>query len=149
MDSLFSKQSVPMYLKVWERMKNGEDLLGDAEMIADAMKAHPEFDSFWPQGEMMFHPQEINGFIVNPLVHTGLHVAVEKQIFNQNPEEVAETFKALLAKGMPRHEALHQIAALWGNLYFRSVRRGGPMEEIDYLEGLKALAEGSTAPGPA
>lgn len=141
MDALFSKQAVPMYIQVWERMKKGEDLMGDAEMIAEAMQAHPEFDPFWPQGEMLFYPQEINGFIVNPLVHTGLHVAVEKQLFNQNPEEVEVAFKALLEKGIPRHDAIHHIAGLWGDLYFQSVRRGNPMEESVYIEELKALAD--------
>ena len=139
MDSLFSKQAVPIYTQIWEKMKRGDDLTGDAEMIAEAMKEHPEFDPYWPQGERVFHPQEINGFVVNPLVHTGLHVAVEKQIFNQNPEEVEGVFKALLEKGIPRHDVIHRIAGLWGELYFRSVRRGGPLEESVYIEELKRL----------
>ncbi len=141
MDYLFSKQALSMYFKVWDRMKKGEELSGDAEMIADVMKAHPEFDPWWPQGEMAFHPQEIDGYIVNPLIHTGLHVAVEKQLFSQSPEEVEVVFKTLLEKGLPRHEAIHRIAGLWGDLYFRSVRRGDPMEESTYIEELKMLME--------
>lgn len=141
MDYLFSKQALSIYFNVWERMKREEDLSGDAEMIADAMRAHPEFDSLWPQGEVVFHPQEIDGYVVNPLIHTGLHVAVEKQLFHQDPEEVEVVFKALLEKGVPRHEAIHRIAGLWGNLYFLSVRRGGPLEETVYIEELKLLME--------
>lgn len=139
MDYLFSKQALSIYFNVWERMKREEDLSGDSELIADAMRAHPEFDSLWPQGEAAFHPQEIDGYVVNPLIHTGLHVAVEKQLFQQDPEEVEVVFKALLEKGVPRHEAIHRIAGLWGNLYFLSVRRGGPLEETVYVEELKLL----------
>lgn len=143
MDFLFSKQSVPMYVNAWEKMKRGEVMTGDSEMIAEAMIGHPEFDPFWCQGEMVFHPQEIDGYIVNPLVHTGLHVAIEKQLLTESPEEVTVTFQALLAKGLARHEAIHKIAALWGDLYFRSVRRGGPFDEGAYVEELKFLAEPS------
>lgn len=141
MDSLFSKQAVTLYHQIWERIKRGEELMGDAELIAEEMKRHPEFDPYWTQGEIAFYPQEINGYVVNPLVHTGLHVAVEKQLYNDNPEEVAVAFKALLAKGMSRHDAVHQIAGLWGDLYFRSVRRGGPLEESVYIEELKAMLD--------
>lgn len=138
---LFSKQAVTIYNQVWQKMKQGEELMGDAEMIADEMKRHPEFDPYWSQGELAFQPQEIDGYIVNPLVHTGLHVAIEKQLFNDNPEEVAVVFKVLVEKGMSRHDAIHQIASLWGSLYFQSVRRGGPMEESVYLEELKAMLD--------
>src|SRR5579884_1223638 len=144
MDYLFSKQALSMYFKVWERMKKGEELSGDAEMIAESMKAHPEFDPFWPEGEAAFQPQEIDGYIVNPLIHTGLHVAVEKQLFHQNPEEVEVVFKALLDKGLPRHEVIHRIGGLWGALYFKSVRQGDGMEEGTYVEELKALMEQET-----
>ncbi len=143
MDSLFSKQSVPMYVNTWERMKGGEALMGESEMIAEAMKGHPEFDPFWPRGESVFQPQEINGYMVNPLVHTGLHVAIEKQLQNQEPEEVEIAFQALLSKGITRHEAIHKIAGIWGDLYFRSVRRGGPLDEGSYVEELKLLTERS------
>jgi len=138
-DMLFSKQSVPMYLSVWKRMKEGQELTGDAEMIAEVMQGHSEFDPFWTQGEKAFQPQEIDGYMVNPLVHTGLHVVIEKQLLNQEPEEVVLALNALMGKGFSRHEAIHKLVALWGDLYFRSVRRGNPMEEWTYIEGLKTF----------
>ncbi len=146
MSDLFSKQATVIYNAVWEKMKKGEELSGDSEMIAEAMKEHPEFDPFWGVGETAFHPQEINGFIVNPLVHTGLHVAIEKQLFNDDPVEVRLALKHLIEKGIPRHEAIHQIAGIWGDLYFRSVRRGGPLEELVYLQELEALGPPPSPP---
>ncbi|MFQ5779595.1 MAG: DUF1841 family protein [Nitrospiria bacterium] len=141
MDALFSKQAASLYMEVWEKMDRGEELSGDAELIAKAMKGHPEFDPFWPQGEVAFQPQEIDGFVVNPLVHTGLHVAVEKQLANLDPEEVTLALKALLENEMARHEVIHQIGGLWGNLYFRSVRQGSAMDDWTYVEELKALID--------
>jgi hypothetical protein len=139
MDALFSKQAVSIYRETWEKMKRGEALSGVAEMIAEAMRAHPEFDAWWPQGEAAFHPQEIDGYIVNPLVHIGLHVAIEKQLESEEPEEAVAAFRALRNSGIDAHEAAHRLAGLWGDLYFRSVRRGGSLDEGAYLEELRAM----------
>jgi hypothetical protein len=140
MIDLFSKHATAIYSAVWEKIKNKEELSGDAELIAETMIAHPEFDPFWCAGETAFQPQEINGFVVNPLVHTGLHVTIEKQLDSDDPVEVRMALKGLLEKGVSRHEAIHQIAAIWGDLYFRSVRRGGPFEDWTYTQGLERLA---------
>lgn len=140
MDNLFSKQTLLVYFQVWEQVKAGVELEGGAERIADAIKAHPEFDPFWPQGEAAINPQEIDGYVVNPLIHTGLHVEIDKQLFNQQPEEVEPTLKALLEKGIKRHEAIHQIAGIWADLYFRSIRQGAPFDDWSYAEALKGLA---------
>jgi hypothetical protein len=141
MIDLFAKQATAIYSNIWERMKKGETLSGDAELISETMKAHPEFDPFWCAGETAFQPQEIGGFVVNPLVHIGLHVTLEKQLDADDPMEAGIALKSLLAKGTPRHEAIHQMAAIWGDLYFRSVRRGGGFDEWTYLQELTRLSE--------
>ena len=140
MDNLFSKQTLMAYLQIWEQVKAGVELGDTAGMIADAIKAHPEFDPFWPQGEAALNPQEIDGYVVNPLIHTGLHVEIDKQLFNQQPEEVESTLKVLLKKGTERHEAIHQIAGIWADIYFRSIRQGTPFDDWSYAEALKGLA---------
>ena len=140
MSELFSKEAILLYKTVWENLQEGKTLSGDLAMIAEAMKEHPEFSPFWGMGEAAFQPHEIDGYVVNPLVHIGLHVTIEKQILIDDPMEVAVAIKNLLAKAMPRHEAVHQVAGIWGNLYFRSVRRGDPFEEWVYVHELMALA---------
>ncbi len=140
MIDLFSKHATSIYSSVWERIKKGEELSGDAELIAETMIMHPEFDPFWTAGETAFQPQEINGFVVNPLVHTGLHVTIEKQLDMDDPVEVRMALQGLIKSGVTRHEAIHQIAGVWGDLYFRSVRRGGPFEDWTYTQALMVMA---------
>jgi hypothetical protein len=41
------------------------------------------------------------------------------------------------------------MAGIWGSLYFRSVRRGDPMEEWVYLQQLEALRDLPHDPAPA
>jgi hypothetical protein len=147
MDALFSKEALGLYKQIIEKMKTGATLSGDAALIAEAIGQHPEFTPFWSQGEQAFQPQEIDGYIVNPLVHVGLHVATEKQLADETTLEVGDALSALLEEGMSRHEAIHKIAALWGDHYFRSVRRGGPMDHIAYLIELQALAKNENPNG--
>lgn len=136
-----------MYAGIWKRLDQGERLSGDQNLIGEAMRLHPEFDPFWPQGEIAFHPQEIDGYIVNPLVHTGIHVAVEKQLSNLDPEEVTLALQALLKQGLSRHDAVHRIGGLWGNLYFKSVREGDAPNDWSYVEELKMMiAQSGKAP---
>jgi len=139
MEQLFSKQAASMYSDIWKRMSEGEELSGDQALIGEAMKHHPEFNRFWPQGEIAFHPQEIDGYVVNPLVHTGIHVAVEKQLSSLDPEEATLALKALLKQGLTHHEAVHRIGGLWGNLYFKSVREGNSPDEWTYTKELAAM----------
>jgi len=139
MDNLFSKQTLAVYFAIWKQMKAGEDLDDDVVLIADSMKAHPEFDAFWPQGEAALNPQEVDGFVVNPLIHTGLHVEIEKQLINQQTEGLSLALDALLAKGLERHEAIHQIAGIWADIYFRAIRQGAPFDDWAYAEALRAL----------
>jgi hypothetical protein len=139
MEALFGKQAYKLLGKVREKQQTGEPLTGLEGMVAQVMKEHPEFEPFWDQGERMAYPQEIEGSVVNPLVHTGLHVVVEKQIREDDPEEVRLVLGRLEGEGKSRHEALHVVAQIWGSHYFQSVRRGNPMEELSYIEALKVL----------
>lgn len=139
MDVLFGKQAYRLIGKVSEKLQSGEPLFGMEGMIAEVMREHPEFKPFWDRGEEMAFPQEVDGTVVNPLVHTGLHVVAEKQLKDDDPEEVRLVLAHLQSQGKSRHEALHLIALAWGEHYFRSVRRGNPMEELSYIEDLRAL----------
>lgn len=139
MDMLFTLQTLSRYGLIWQQMQEGADLIDDEVIVANVMKEHPEFDRFWNAGETAVHPQEIDGYIVTPLIHAGLHVVAEKQISERSPEEVETTLKTLVARGVSRHDAMHQIIAIWGNLYFQSIRQGASLYEWEYIELLTSL----------
>lgn len=148
MDTLFSSEALKEYALIWRGLQNGEDFSDDfeVEMVVQALKDHPEFDPFWEQGDAALHPQEIDGYKVNPLIHTRLHVLIEKQLEDENPLETKETYDALIKAGIPRHEAIHRIAGLWGNFYFKAIREGSFMDEYGYIQALKGLVQVSKTP---
>lgn len=129
----FDKDTQKRIFKVAEERAQGKAVAEMDARIASVLALHPEFDVFWPRGEMMAAiPQEINGTIVNPFVHTVLHAIVDKQIGDESPEFVAETHRRLLQEGIDEHESLHAIISIFADLYFTSVRRGGG--QFDHLE---------------
>jgi hypothetical protein len=139
MEAIFGKQGYRLIGKILEKKRRGEPVSEMEEMLSEVMDDHPEFAPFWGKGEEMAYPQEVDGNIVNPLVHTGLHLVLERQIKEDDPEEVRRVLAHFQSEGRSRHEALHSVAQIWGDLYFRSVRRGNPMEELTYIEALREL----------
>ncbi|NIQ03026.1 MAG: DUF1841 family protein, partial [Nitrospinaceae bacterium] len=110
------------------------------ECVARVMDMHPEFDEIWKQGELATYPQEINGQVVSPFVHTVLHVTVDQQIQNEDPPFVSEAYKRLSEQGMDDHEVLHAIIAVYADLYFTTFRRGKQFDMLDYQSRLSYLS---------
>ncbi len=138
----FDKDSQIRLLSVARDRAKGLPIEAFDERIACIMDKHPEFDPIWAQGEMMATiPQEINGQVVNPFVHTVLHVIVDKQIADESPEFVAETHRRLLQEGLDEHESLHVIISIFADLYFSSVRRGGgQFDQLEYESRLEQVS---------
>jgi hypothetical protein len=137
---LFDKDDQWRYTTIARRRRTPDaSFEGEDEMIAEAMALHPELDPIWEQGELSASPQEVNGTVVNPFIHTALHVVIEKQVQDKSPVEVVETLNTLTTRGMDRHEVVHRIAELFAHVYFTTFRRGQSFEETSYTELLKQL----------
>ena len=142
--SAFEKTNQIKFVKVAEKIKNKTPLDGEEEnLIASVMFQHPEFDPIWEMGEMCAAPHEINGEVVNPFVHTALHLSLEKQIGNNDPEEVVEVFHQLLKDGEERHHIIHRIGAIYAAIYFNNFRKGQLFEDGQYIELVRNLIEES------
>lgn len=136
---LFDRDNQWRFTTIAKKRLQAVPLDGEDELIAQAMDLHPELDPLWELGEMSATPQEINGTVVNPFIHTALHVLVEKQLQSKSPPEIADALNALLNRGIDRHEAVHAIASVYAELYFTTFRRGQQFEELTYVELLKQL----------
>ena len=136
----FDKESQVRILRVAAEREEGQDFEELDARIAHIMDMHPEFDEIWKQGELATHPQEIKGQIVNPFVHTVLHVTVDKQILTGQLEFVDEAYRRLRDQGMEDHNALHVIIAIYADLYFGSFRQGKQFDTLDYQSQLDALS---------
>ncbi len=137
---LFDRDNQWRFTTIARKRQRAVPLEGEDALISEAMALHPELDPLWELGELSATPQEVNGQVVNPFIHTALHVLIEKQLTDKSPPETVETLGALLRRGVDRHEAVHAIAAVYAELYFTTFRRGQHFEETSYVELLKLLA---------
>ncbi|MFQ5483050.1 MAG: DUF1841 family protein [Nitrospinaceae bacterium] len=136
----FDKDTQQRILRVAGQRMEDQPIDEIDSRIAHIMDMHPEFNDIWEMGEMAVYPQEIDGKVVNPFVHTVLHVVVDKQILDDSPEFVAATRRRLLAEGAAEHEALHGIIGVYAELYFRNFRRGETFSNLDYKSELEKLS---------
>ena len=136
---LFDKDNQWRFTTIAKKRLETTEFEGEEALIAQAMNLHPELDPLWELGELSATPQEVNGTVVNPFIHTALHVLIEKQLLDKSPPEAVETLTVLTGRGADRHEAVHAIAAVYAELYFTSFRRGQSFEETSYIELLRQL----------
>ena len=136
----FDKETQVRVLRVAADRQDGKPVEELDERIAHVMDLHPEFEEIWKQGELAAYPQEINGQIVSPFVHTVLHVTVDQQIITGNPHFVEETLNRLREQGMDDHESLHAIIAVYADLHFANFRKGKPFDYLDYEGRLSYLS---------
>ena len=136
---LFDRDNQWRFTTIAKKRRQAEPIDEEDALIVQAMDLHPELDPLWELGEMSATPQEVNGTVVNPFIHTSLHVLVEKQLQSKSPPEIVDALNALLNRGIDRHEAVHAIASVYADLYFTTFRRGQQFEELTYVELLKQL----------
>ena len=91
--NLFDKENQWRFTKIAEQRRNKIKLEGEDALIAETMNLHPDFDPIWALPEFSAQPREIGGMVVNPFVHTALHVIIEQQIAREKPPAIAETIK--------------------------------------------------------
>lgn len=141
----FDKETQERVLRVAADRNQGKDFEELDECIARIMDMHPEFDQAWEMGEMAVYPQEIEGKVVNPFVHTVLHVIVDQQIQDEAPDFVTTSYKEMVDMGMENHEILHNLISVYADLYFTNFRRGDNFSNLDYQERLKQLVRQARA----
>ena len=132
----FDKETQIRILRVASDRQQGREIEELDDRISHVMDLHPEFEEIWTMGEMAAYPQEINGQIVSPFVHTVLHTIVDSQIRTEQPEFVVAAFNRLCEQGMEEHEVLHAIIVSYADLHFSSFRQGKPFDHLDYQSRL-------------
>jgi hypothetical protein len=136
----FDKETQTRILRVAGERVGGDDIAEVDKRIAQVMDMHPEFDATWEMGDMALYPQEIEGKVMNPFVHTVWHVMVDKQIQDEAPEFVAQTYSRLVEGGLDKHEALHAIMGVYADLYYGNFRKGDSFSNLDYESKLEQLS---------
>lgn len=111
--------------------------LADADLRGELIRReHPDLDRALGEGHAT---AEVNGHPVNARMHLLMHEVVAAQLWEDEPPEVWQTTKRLLAAGYEREQILHMLAAsaldgLWG-----AVREELDFDRDAHLAALAAL----------
>ena len=77
-------ESRQFFFTVWEKMAHGEALSPLEALIAEVIRAHPEYHRVLGQGERAL-ARDFAAGDTNPFLHMGLHMAVIEQLQTDRP----------------------------------------------------------------
>ena len=106
-------QSRQFFFQVWEKMARGEVLSPLEALIAEVIRAHPEYHVVLGQGERAVE-RDFGGGQANPFLHMGLHVALIEQLQTDRPAGITALYRQLVNEaGHDVHGLEHRIMGGW------------------------------------
>jgi hypothetical protein len=136
-EEVFAEAPRDVVARVWAALERGERLTGDSLKLSKAMELHPEWREVWSKAKDSPSGTRFEGR--NPFVDLMLHCAVETQVEELQPPEVAQTFKRLRAAGVTQVEAIHKIGDLFSLHMSRAMRGRRALASDDYEADLRRL----------
>jgi len=131
-----------VFFQTWKKLNSGESLDGIETVVAQVVKAHPEYHAVLSNPESTedkdYLPEDGGP---NPFLHMGMHVAIEEQLSIDQPRGIREQFNKLLLRGADPHESQHTIMECLGEMLWQSQRQQLPPDEQIYLQCLKKFTE--------
>jgi hypothetical protein len=98
--------------------------------------AHPELDDAIERGE---DELVLEGNPMNPRLHLAIHEVVATQIIDDDPPEMFETAKRLIADGRDPHEVLHMLGSAVSAQIWAVTHEQRPYERAEHVAALAAL----------
>jgi len=124
--------------EVWHKVKEKKELSPEDDRLAKILLEHREYEKIWE--EIPANPEkETQG--VNPYLHVSLHLAIENQIAEENPRQVRRYLSRKLARGVDRHEIIHEIAAIFCESLFDTLKYQKPFDRMRYIQRLEEMEE--------
>lgn len=127
---------------VWQKMKAGEELEGQEQVIGQSMADHPEWYPIFDTMDVL-GGDDVLPDGTNPFAHITFHVLVGSQIYNRNPPEAQTFYVIRTRKGDHRHDVIHMMV----NVFQRHLawtaqnkeQTGGQFDMKAYSKTLKSL----------
>jgi hypothetical protein len=123
--------------EVWQKAKEEEELSREEDRLAKILLEHREYQEIWEK--IPLNPERETGG-VNPYLHVSLHLAIENQIVEENPRQVNRYLSKKLAQGIDRHKIIHEIAAIFCESLFDTLKYQKPFDRIRYIQRLEEMS---------
>jgi hypothetical protein len=126
---------------LWQQSRSGVELTGEEGRLVRAMREHPAYYDLWDNLDGL-SDDEVEWDGVNPIMHVTFHAIIENQLAEDGPAQVNRTLQALLSQGHDRHEAIHGLASVFIDEFYKVMKEQRPFNEQLYVRKLKKLAGG-------
>ena len=107
----------------------------DRRLLIEA--EHPELRQALERDEEMV----VGGEPMNPRLHITMHEIVTNQLWDDDPPEVWQTARRLLAAGYERHEVLHMLASVVSTEMWGTLALGARADRERYVAALDELPD--------
>lgn len=125
---------------IWELAHSGGTLSKEDARLVEIMQEHPEYVDLWGQLDAL-DEGEILRDGVNPVLHVMIHHIVESQIADGDPPQTAETVRALMRKGLERHQAIHSVGSVVSDEIFEMLKNERTFDLNRFIRNLKMLLD--------
>lgn len=124
---------------IWQKMKAHKPLPDDEQLIGKIMSEHPEFHNTWEFADVLNDVDYDLQSEVNPYFHVTIHSMVERQLAQNEPNEVRELYEALLSRRMKRHTIIHRLGDILFTEIYHCLKAKRPFNNRRYIQKLKRL----------
>lgn len=129
------------YCTVWDKARAGQPLEPLEQIIAEAIRAHPEYQPVLADVETAlgreYTPEQGQ---TNPFLHLGMHIAIREQLGSNRPAGILDLYQRLCRRAGDAHAAEHRMMECLGETLWEAQRAGREPDEQAYLERLRRLA---------
>ncbi len=129
------------YCTVWDKASAGQPLEPLEQIIAEIIRAHPEYQPVLTDAEAALgreYTPELGE--TNPFLHMGMHIAIQEQVGGNRPTGILEVYQQLCRRVGDSHVAEHQMMECLGETLWEAQRNGAEPDEKVYLERLRRMA---------
>ncbi len=123
---------------IWESAQLGMPLEDEEARTAQVMQEHPEYAGLWARLDTV-SDAELEKDGVNPILHVMIHSTLENQLADNDPPATGEVLAALMARGLSRHEALHEMGGVLAGEIFDIMKSNRPFDQPGYERKLWGL----------
>ncbi|MBX2993046.1 MAG: DUF1841 family protein [Bacteroidetes bacterium] len=124
--------------EIWQKVKRNEPLEGEEKIYADLMQQHDEWHNTWEFAELL-EEHEYQELDENPFVHIAFDAVIVNQLTADEPEGINDIYNRLRQRGLPRLDALHEIAGVFATEFYEISRGRHPYSDERYMRELKKL----------
>ena len=129
-----------VFFTAWRKHTSKQPLEPLEQVIANVITMHPEYHQYFADEQTSLDQDFLpEAGQTNPFLHISLHISIHEQLSINQPEGIADTYKALLDKHQDPHTVEHLIMDCLAEMIWEAQRNGAMPDQSKYFQCLAKL----------